>query len=98
MPHRTAEFLPGAAAEVNAAADWHHTHNPEAAGAFVTAIERAVRVITDAPDQSPAYILGTRRYVLQRFPFAIIFRNLGTRVQIVAVAHGSRRPGYWEAR
>ncbi len=98
MPRRTAEFLPGAAAEVNAAADWYQRHNPEAAVAFLTAIEHAVRAMTDAPDQYPAYILGTRRYVLQRFPFSVVFRELGTKVQIVAVAHGSRRPGYWQGR
>lgn len=95
MPRRTAEFLPGEADDVNAAADWYQAHNPEAAEAFVAAIERAVCAITRAPQQYPPYIRGTRRYVLQCFPLSVVFRDLGERVRIVAVAHGSRRPGYW---
>jgi plasmid stabilization system protein ParE len=98
MARRPAEFLPPAAEELAAAADWYRAHNPEAAEAFVRAIERAVRAVTDAPQRYPAYRLGTRRYILRRFPFAIVFRELADRVQIVAVAHASRRPGYWRGR
>jgi toxin ParE1/3/4 len=36
--------------------------------------------------------------VLNRFPFALIYRIERDEVQILAVAHHSRRPGYWRER
>jgi hypothetical protein len=41
---------------------------------------------------------GTRRMVLRRFPFVIVFRAAPAGVEIIAVAHGRRRPGYWRDR
>ena len=43
---------------------------------------------------------GTRRFVLNDFPYTLIYRvvtGTGT-VVILAVAHHSRRPGYWVGR
>jgi hypothetical protein len=33
--------------------------------------------------------------VLNRFPYAILYRIASDEVQIVAVMHLHRRPGYW---
>jgi hypothetical protein len=35
---------------------------------------------------------------LRRFPFTIIFREADAGVEIIAIAHGHRRPGYWRDR
>jgi hypothetical protein len=32
------------------------------------------------------------------FPFAIVYIELETEIRILAVAHGSREPGYWRRR
>ncbi len=45
-----------------------------------------------------AYLHGTRRVVLQRFPFFIVFLDWQEEIYIVAVAHTKRRPGYWKGR
>jgi hypothetical protein len=40
-----------------------------------------------------------RRYLLRRFPFVLIYREQTTAgIQLVAVAHTSRRPNYWKQR
>jgi hypothetical protein len=36
--------------------------------------------------------------VLRRFPFLLVFRITDVGVEIIAVAHGCRRPGYWRDR
>jgi hypothetical protein len=42
---------------------------------------------------------GARRYILHRFPYGIIYRLLGDDVlEILAIAHHKRRPGYWGRR
>ena len=43
--------------------------------------------------------LGDLRKVrLKHFPFSILYVDRVDHVWIVAIAHGSRRPGYWEER
>lgn len=39
-----------------------------------------------------------RRCILRRFPYAVIFEILPNEVLVLAVAHSSRRPGYWRDR
>jgi hypothetical protein len=37
-----------------------------------------------------------RRLVLHRFPHAVLYRATAGEVQIIAVMHLHRRPGYWQ--
>ena len=37
-------------------------------------------------------------HVLRRFPFSVVYAVVADLVYIVAVAHGSREPGYWRLR
>ena len=39
--------------------------------------------------------LVIRWALLPRFPYAVIFMDLGTEIRVLAVAHAKRRPGYW---
>lgn len=39
-----------------------------------------------------------RKYVLKRFPYLIFYLDHPDHVQILAIAHTSRRPGYWKSR
>jgi toxin ParE1/3/4 len=39
-----------------------------------------------------------RRHLIERFPYAIIYREFDDRIFIVAVAHGLRRPDFWKTR
>ena len=55
-----------------------------------------VTVVT--PNTWPAFDHGTRRFLLRRFPFSLLYRVELTRLVIVAVAHAHRRPGYWKQR
>jgi plasmid stabilization system protein ParE len=36
-----------------------------------------------------------RSYKLHRFPYVLVYRIAGAELIIVAVAHTSRKPGYW---
>jgi plasmid stabilization system protein ParE len=44
------------------------------------------------------YLENCRRILLHRFPFFIVYRFRQARIEIVAVAHARRRPGYWRER
>lgn len=92
------EFLPEALAEAKSAAAWYAERDARAAGAFADELEHALKRIADAPLRWPVYLHGTRRVVLARFPYLIVYRAGRGRVLVVAVAHGRRRPGYWRKR
>ena len=98
MPRTPVEFHPAALEEAEAAANWYRERSPEAATAFLAEVRRAVQQIAEAPERCPPYIQDTRRYLFHRFPFFVVFRRAAGRIQVVAVAHARRRPGYWRIR
>jgi plasmid stabilization system protein ParE len=88
----------GAAADVRSALVWYEKRSPKAAFDFVEELNRAAQVIQEAPERWPSGSDDTRRFLLWRFPFTIIYSQNEERITIWAVAHGSRRPEYWTER
>jgi len=39
-----------------------------------------------------------RRHLIRQFPYSIVYRVEGDRIFVLAMAHWSRRPGYWKER
>jgi len=89
---------PAALEEAEAAVDWYAQRSRRAAGLFLDELDRAIDRIGRNPEQYPPHDLGTRRMVLRRFPFVIVFRKAAAAVEIIAIAHGRRRPAYWRER
>jgi toxin ParE1/3/4 len=98
MASKQVEFHEAASLEFEAAFAWYFERSERAALRFAREVERAVASIADAPERFPAGASGTRRFLLQRFPFAVVYRELPSVIQVLAVAHGRRRPGYWKTR
>jgi hypothetical protein len=61
-------------------------------------LQRAADTIRQAPERWPIGKSNTRRFLLWRFPFAIIYSEKESVVTIWAVAHCSRRAEYWSRR
>jgi toxin ParE1/3/4 len=57
-----------------------------------------MELLMDAPGRWPAGEHGSRKFVLRRFPFAIFYRERQAVIQVLAIAHGHRRPSYWKDR
>lgn len=64
------------------------------------ALRVAVQAVAESPERWPPHRYGCRRYVLpNRYPYSLIYRlNSTGNVQIVAVSHQKRLPGYWKHR
>jgi plasmid stabilization system protein ParE len=95
---RTLEFLDEAIEEAEAAARWYAERSTTAAAAFADEIDTAIAEITRLPLAWPAHDHNTRRFLLRRFPYSVVYRASEGTILIVAVAHGRRRPGYWIER
>jgi plasmid stabilization system protein ParE len=89
---------PEAAREARAARRWYSDRNPDAGARFLQEYSEAITAIAEGPARWPAF-LGARRYHLHRFPYSVIYEvAIDGVAEILAVAHDSRRPGYWRLR
>jgi plasmid stabilization system protein ParE len=89
---------PEALDEAEAAVEWYRRRSVRAAEMFVDELDRAIERIGEHPRQFPEYAFGARRMLLRRFPYLVIFREIAGGMEVIAVAHGRRRPGYWRGR
>ena len=87
-----------AIAEARAARRWYAERDSDVGVAFMVALDAAVELIAKTPNLWPMFEAGTRRYLVKNFPYSLIYRRLSRGIQIVAVMHSRRRPGYWRSR
>jgi plasmid stabilization system protein ParE len=92
------DFHPAAVKEARIAYRWYLRRSAWAASRFQAALEAALGQIAEKPNQWPKYLHGTQYRPVRRFPFVVVYRRLASGLQIVAVAHGKRKPGYWKRR
>jgi plasmid stabilization system protein ParE len=98
MISKKVEFHEAASLEFEAAFEWYLERSEPVASRFADELNRAVSEISESPQRWSLGVHGTRRCLLRRFPFAVVYRELPSIVQVLAVAHGHRRPGYWKQR
>jgi plasmid stabilization system protein ParE len=89
---------PEAWREFEAADDWYLSRSPDASLAFLSDVSDALTTISEAPQRWPKYLHGTRRFVLQRFPFSVVYLDDPELLTVIAIAHSKRKPGYWKRR
>jgi plasmid stabilization system protein ParE len=65
---------------------------------FLKALDDAILKIRSSPLSYQKIDDETRKCRLHRFPYGIIYRLKGGNIEIVAVMHLKRRPGYWKSR
>jgi plasmid stabilization system protein ParE len=95
---KTLRILPEAEAEILQALNYYQAVGFQLAIRFLDELSKAVKNIHAAPNRYAVYFNDSRRKNLNRFPYAIIFRSSADEILIQAVAHASRRPGYWSKR
>lgn len=91
---------PGAADEARRARLWYESRSAKAGESFAEKLEVAIEHILDNPEGWPYVEEPYRRYLMQRFPFGLIYQydSDSETVTVFAVAHLKRRPGYWTDR
>jgi len=92
------EFHPDARIDALEAYDWYAERSQQAADTFHEELQVAGRAIQQSSERWANYLFGTRRYLMKRYPFVVVYRLAADRIEIMAVAHGRRKPGYWKGR
>jgi toxin ParE1/3/4 len=98
MSAKRVEYHEGAIADVKSAVAWYQRRSRKAALDFIEELHRAADTIREAPERWAIGKNDTRRFLLWRFPFVVIYSEQESVITIWAVAHGSRRPEYWARR
>jgi plasmid stabilization system protein ParE len=92
-------YEPAARDEIRSALDYITSESGlAAAGAFLTDLLAAERLIGDFPNAHPRTFAGCRRILCAHFPYQLVYRIEAAEIVIYAVAHLKRRPGYWKKR
>jgi plasmid stabilization system protein ParE len=88
-------FHPGANTELQNAVEHYDGVRPGLGAELVEEIEGVLQRVLTFPEHGSPHRLGTRRVVLKRFPFSVIYLLSESEPIVLAVAHQRRRPGYW---
>jgi len=92
------KFHPQAESELAESVGFYNGRLPNLGDDFFATVKLVIRQIQSDPLRRPPRQDGTRKVTLPRFPYAVVYRDQPGQIQIVAVAHGARRPGYWRGR
>lgn len=98
MKRPAIKLHPDAVEEAAEARRWYSEIRVELGEAFAAELDRAVDRIVTAPSRWPVHVHGTRCVLLDRFAYLVVYRQVKGRIQIVAIQHVKRRPGYWKDR
>jgi len=81
-----------AEADLAGARDWYRNIRPGLDDALLLCVEQTINRILDNPNAFPVVRHDARRALVRRFPYSVVFRVRGNRVEVVAVFHGRKDP------
>lgn len=89
--------------EIRAAITWYESERSGLGGQFWDELQTALSLLRERPHIGRLVPRSRseprpRRWPLRRFPFFVIYREFIADLEVVAVAHQSRKPGYWARR
>ncbi len=92
-------FAPAARAEHLEHITYYEAQQQGLGARYAAAFDTAMVRVCEAPSRYRIdYAPGIRRFLMSGFPFHILYRQLGADIEVLAVAHYKRRPGYWQDR
>ena len=95
----TLDFHPEAGDEILNAVEWYLEHGDKTvAQRFALELETVLQRIKENPRHHGSIRADIRRALLPHFPYAVVYKHSDEVIQIIAVAHVRRRPGYWRKR
>ena len=84
--------------EFDEAIDYYSKHSGSAVTSFIDAFEKAKTRLAAFPHAGAHIRPGSRRILIKRFPYMLVYRIEGDHIVVYALAHQRRRPGYWKKR
>ena len=81
------------------AAAWYEARQEGLARRFLAKWKNAEERMTSTPELNPTFLDNFRACRFEGFPYKLIYRIADSGdLQVIAVMHMKRRPGYWKER
>jgi len=91
-------YTPQAAKELREIVSYYEENLPGLGDEFIEELDKQIKYCSNSPEIGMLIDDKHRRMVMNRFPFNIVYRIVQYEIQILAVAHQHRKPGYWIKR
>ncbi|MBI4756286.1 MAG: type II toxin-antitoxin system RelE/ParE family toxin [Betaproteobacteria bacterium] len=90
---------PEAESDLREAAEYYRARaGPALSQSLLAEFERSIQLLMEHPRLGALWLHGKRRLVMKHFPYAVVYTVTAEEIRVLAVAHHSRRPGYWRKR
>lgn len=83
---------PEAEDDLKEAFSWYEDKRTGLGYDFLLQVDAGINFISRNPEIHPIEYKGTRKHVIKRFPYKIIYLTEEEKIIILAVIHGKRRP------
>jgi len=87
-----------ARAEIDSVFSWYFERSEKSAETFLTSLARNLIQIAFRPKSFEFQSKRTRRCVMRKFPYPVLFKEYSEFILVVAVAHAKRHPGHCKNR
>jgi len=84
--------------ELDEATKWYSQYGQALANQFRQIVRDKITEARRFPRHWPAQSDGTRHIYLAPFPYVLVVRVFKGFLEVIALAHTSRQPGYWRDR
>jgi len=91
-------FIEPASIELDDAIEYYNLQSPGLGKKFLEEVLETIELISRFPQLWTQNTKNTRKAVLRKFPFNLIYSELEDKLYIIAVAHQNREPEYWIER
>lgn len=91
-------FHPEAETELNEAVDYYEACQDGLGFEFAREIHATVDNICEFPHAWTPLSQNTRRCLIRRFPYGVVYQGKGREIIIIAIMQLNKKPDYWHNR
>lgn len=91
-------FRPEVREELKESYSWYEGQQQGLGNEFLDCVDEMLNRICQMPELYPVVYRDVRRAVVRRFPYAVYYRIVSSRVIVTAIFHGRRNAKAWQSR
>lgn len=91
-------FHPDAKKEFNEAIEYYNECQQNLGLEFAKEVDSSIQLILKFPNGWSPFSKSTRRCMINRFPYGLIYQQIEDEIYIIAVMQLNKEPTYWHER
>jgi len=91
-------FHKSAFEELNKTVDYYQDCEINLGYDFLEEVYAAIKRIQAYPEAWSPFSSRTRRCLIHRFPYFVVYLVINSEIKIIAIANSNQKPNYWQKR